>query len=136
MSVEQNKATVLSACLYLSDRNLPALFDLIHEKGSWSVPYRPDRFLYGGYRDKRGICELLTGFLGGFETFSFLVNNITAEGDRVVVEARSSGTGPGTAKYENKYIIFFQLEDGKLHTVREYFDPFQVLAYVEQMPSR
>lgn len=135
MSAQENKEIVLKACQYLSERNLPALFDMIHEDGSWSVPYRSDRFQFGGFRDKAGVCELLTGFLGGFQEFSFTVTSITAEDDRVAIEAKSQGVGPGTARYENVYIIIFFLKDGKLHTVREFFDPFQALAYVEQIPA-
>lgn len=135
MSIEANKALVLKACQYLSDRNLPALFDLIHDDGSWTVPYLPERFAFAGFRDKAGVSELLTSFLGGFHRFSYTVTAITAEGDRVAVEAKSEGEGPGTATYENIYNMIFFIKDGKLHTVREYFDPFRVLAYVEQIPA-
>lgn len=133
MSIEDNKALVLRACQHISDRNLPALFDLIDDKGSWTVPYRADRFEFGGFRDKAGLLALFTQFFGGFDRFSFTVTTITAEDDRVAIEARSSGTGPGSAQYENVYNLIFVVKDGKLHTVREYFDPFQVIAYVEQI---
>lgn len=136
MSSVKNKALVLDAVRHLSDRNLPALSALIHEDGSWSVPFRSDRFTFGGFRDKGGIMELLTAFLGGFESFSFTVDNATAEEDRVVVEARSEGVGPGGARYRNNYLLIFFVRDGRLHTVREYFDPFQVNAYVEQWPAQ
>lgn len=136
MSIEENRAIVLAACKHLNDKNLPALFDLIHEEGSWSVPFRSDRFQFGGFKEKPAVCELLTGFLSAFSEFSFEVLNTTAEGDRVVVEAKSRGVGPGGAKYENNYILIYFIKDGKLHTVREYFDPFQVLAYVEQIPAQ
>ena len=130
-----NKEIVRSALQHLSDRNLPALFDLIHEEGSWSVPYRSDRFPIAGFRDKAGVCELLTGFLGAFSSFSFTVTSLTADEDRVVAEATSQGVGPGGVEYGNRYLMIFFLKDGKLHTVREYFDPFEVNAYLEQLPQ-
>lgn len=133
MSIEANKALVSQALQHVSDRNLPALFDLIHDEGSWSVPYLPDRFQFGGFRDKQGVSDLLTQFLGGFDSFSFTVTAITAEDDRVAVEAKSEGVGPNGAQYENIYNMIFFIKDHKLHTVREYFDPFQVLKYVEQL---
>lgn len=136
MSIEANKRLVLTACKYLGDCDLPALFDLIHEDGSWSIPFRSDRFQFGGFRDKPAFIETLTGFLGGFERFSFEVINITAEEERVIIEAKSSGLGPGDAEYENNYLMIFFVRDGKLHTVREYFDPFNVLAYIEQWPAQ
>ncbi len=129
------QGAVIEVARHLSERNLTELFALLHEDGSWSVPFRGDRFAFGGYRDKPGIMELLTGFLGGFDSFSFTVDNATAEDDRVVIEARSAGVGPGGARYENNYLLIFFVRDGKVHTVREYFDPFQVNAYVEQWPA-
>ena len=133
MSIETNKKLVQQVYDYLSTRNLPALFALIHEEGSWSVPYRPDMFQFAGFRDKQGVSELLTNFLSGFDKFSFKVEIMTAEDDRVAVEARSEGVGPGAARYENVYNMIFIVKDGKLYTVREYFDPFQVVAYVNQI---
>lgn len=135
MTAATNKALVLEAIRHLSERNLPELFSLIHEDGSWSVPFRSDRFAFGGYRDKTGIMELLTGFLGGFDSFAFTVDNATAEDDRVVIEAHSEGVGPGGARYKNNYLLIFFVQDDCLHTVREYFDPFEVNAYVEQWPA-
>ena len=74
-------------------------------------------------------------FLDGFESFSFEITAITAEGDRVAIEAASRGHGPGPARYENVYSMNFVIKDGKIHTVREFFDPFHVLAYVEQLTA-
>jgi ketosteroid isomerase-like protein len=135
MSIESNKALVRKACQCLSDRNLSTLSDLIHPEGSWSVPYRPDMFEYGGPKDKKAEIALLTQFLGGFSSFSLEITGITAEGDRVAVEARSHGEGPGSATYQNVYSITFIIKDGKLHTVREFADPFQLAAYVAQFPK-
>src|SRR3546814_6822461 len=61
----------LRAFELLGKRDLPALFALIHEEGSWSVPFDPARFQFGGFRDKAGVMELLTGFLGGFGKLLF-----------------------------------------------------------------
>ena len=135
MSISENKALVHRAFELLGKRDLPALLALIHEEGSWSVPFDPARFQFGGFRDKAGVMELLTGFLGGFDSFSFTVQNATAEDDRVVVEAVSEAVGPAGVQYRNNYILIVFVRDRKLHTVREYFDPFRVLAYVEQIPS-
>jgi uncharacterized protein len=135
MTTEQNKEIVLKACSYISERNFPELFDLIDENGSWTLPNRPDRFEYGGKNDKAGTKALLEGFLKPFDQFRFDVHSVTAEEDRVVVEATTEGIGPGAAKYNNNYLILFRLRDGKLVEVTEALDPFQVLAYVEQLQS-
>ena len=54
---------------------------------------------------------------------------MTAEDDRVFVQGRSEGEGPGEARYANTYHLLFVIREGKVHTVREFFDPYEVEAY-------
>lgn len=133
MSIEANRALAQRFCQLISERKLDELFALIHDEGSWSIPYRVDRFPFAGHKDKKTAAQMIGGFLAGFSEFSFSADNITIEGDTVAIEARSSGRGPGAARYDNVYHMHAEIRDGKLHTIREYFDPFQVLAYVEQL---
>jgi ketosteroid isomerase-like protein len=133
--IARNKDLVRQICKHLSARDLPAMFDLIHDDGSWSIPYRPDRFQFAGFRTKPELREMLEGFLGIFESFQFEISNMTAEDDRVVIEAKSQAVGPAGVPYQNVYVLVFFIKDGKAHTVREYFDPFQALAFVEQLPT-
>ena len=135
MSTDKNKEIVRNACQCISDRDFPALFDLIDEDGTWTLPNRPDRFAYGGRYDKPGWRNLLEGFLNPFDEFRFDVHTLTAEEDRVVVEATTAGVGPGEAEYNNNYLLMFKLRDGKIYEVTESLDPFQVLVYVEQIPA-
>lgn len=136
MSTENNKKLVLEACKYLNDKNLKSLFALIDDnEGSWSIPFRSDKFAYGGFKNKAAFTEVLTGFLGTFSEFEFIPKSVTAEEDRVIVEADSTGVGTGGAKYKNNYLMIFHMKNDKIHTVREYFDAFAVLDYVAQMQS-
>jgi uncharacterized protein len=133
MSHLDNKTLVLTALRHLSDRDLPALFDLVHENGSWSVPYRSDRFPFGGTWGKEAMREILTSFQSGFDLFAVRVTSATAEEDRVAVEAVAEGEGPDKAVYRNVFSFLVYVKDGKLHTIREFFDPFEIQAYVEQL---
>lgn len=45
---------------------------------------------------------------------------MTAEGDRVAVEAQSYGELKNGKLYENAYHFLFKLRDGKIYNVREY----------------
>jgi uncharacterized protein len=76
---------------------------------------------------------MLSGFLGGFSEFQFSAVNLTAEGNRVAVEAKSNGKGPKQATYQNVYHLYMEIKDGQVHTVREYMDPYQVMAYAAQI---
>jgi len=132
---EANKKIVLEALDHLSNRRLEPLFAMIHEDGTWGIPYREDRFEYAGVHDKAGAVAQLTGFLSAFDSFVYTVEKIVAEGDTVMVSSTSVGVGPGTARYENRYMKSFVIRDGKLFAVREFLDPFAVYAYIEQIPA-
>ncbi len=136
MSAEANKELVQRACSYIDKREFDALMDVLAEDATWELPNRKDRFEYGGPNDKEGTYKLLTGFLTPFDEFSFTVKSLTAEGDRVAVEANSHGVGPGSAEYINNYQMMWTIKDGKVVSVKEALDPFQVLAYVEQVQAQ
>jgi uncharacterized protein len=56
------------------------------------------------------------------------VTGITAEGDRVAVEAQSRGQLKTGARYANAYHWLFVLRDGKIAIAREYNDTAHVNA--------
>ncbi|MBC2667682.1 nuclear transport factor 2 family protein [Novosphingobium piscinae] len=60
-------------------------------------------------------------------TLAFTIDAITAEADRVVIEARSTATLRGGAAYANTYVFVLRLRDGRIASVREHFNPAIVL---------
>ena len=135
MASENNKAVVLLALRHWSDKNLPAFFDLIHDEAAYQLPYLAERFQYGGSHNKADTVAVLTEWRSAFERFALDIICATAEEDRVVVEFTVAAEGPGSAKYRNHVRFAVVVKDGKMHTVHEFFDPFKVLAYVEQVQS-
>ena len=47
---------------------------------------------------------------------------MTAEGERVALEAESHGTHKSGKKYNNHYHFLFRIRDGKIAEIREYAD--------------
>lgn len=134
VSAETNKSVILRAFKAIHERDLPALMACIHDDVSWLLPYRQDRFPAGGMLDKSGVEQLMSNVFPGFTQWEFIVTGITAEDDRVALEATSSGVGPGGAIYKNIYHFAFELQDGLIYSAKEFFDPFEVLAFQEQWP--
>lgn len=132
MSAESNKELVRRFFQFIGDRNVDALSGLLHEEGTWTFPYRTDCFPLAGTKDKAGALEILRGFLGAFTEFRFSIDQLTAEADRVAVDAHSAGIGARGVAYENVYHIHVVIQDGKLHTIRELFDPYQVMTYLQK----
>lgn len=65
-----------------------------------------------------------------FEVFpqglSFSVDAMTAEGERVAVEARSQGRHVSGQMYSNRYHFLFVLRHGRVVLLREYMDTERV----------
>lgn len=135
MSIESNKALVLRACEATGRGDGETLLDCLHEEVTWLVPYRKDRFEHGGTMDKAGVGELIKWFFPKFREFTFEVKNIIAEGDHVAVQARARGVGPGEAVYSNHYHFAYEIKNGKIYSIIEYIDPFELLAYQEQIAA-
>lgn len=81
--------------------------------------------LSGVRRGRQAIVDFLTSavalFVPGTQTFAF--GEITAEGDRAVLEWRVHGTASATGKiYDNQYCGVFVIRDGRICEVREYLD--------------
>jgi ketosteroid isomerase-like protein len=132
MDIEENRQLVLRFCGLLSERKTDKMFALLADDGTWAGVGNPRTFQYGGTRSKAQSVEVIGQFLAGFDEFSFEVLSTTAEGDRVAVEARSSGKGPGAKTYANEYLLHFACEDGKIQRIREFFDQMAVLDYAAQ----
>ncbi|MBB3047208.1 hypothetical protein FHR99_001444 [Litorivivens lipolytica] len=65
-----------------------------------------------------------------FEAFpkglTFTVHGMTAEGDRVAVEAESNGEHVSGKHYRNLYHFLFEMKDGKVLKLKEYMDTEQI----------
>jgi uncharacterized protein len=65
-----------------------------------------------------------------FEVFpdgiQFTLDALTAEGERVAVEAHSRGRHVSGKIYTNEYHFLFEFRDGKLAVLREYMDSERV----------
>jgi ketosteroid isomerase-like protein len=57
---------------------------------------------------------------------TFTIDAMTAEGERVAVEAHSEGQHVSGALYSNEYHFLFLFRDGKLALLKEYMDTERV----------
>lgn len=71
--------------------------------------------------------------------FKLEVVGITAEGDRIAVEAVSNAMIRGGFEYNNKYHLLFTIRDGYIQSFREYLDTqhlAEVLAHIEAVTGK
>ena len=85
------------------------------------------RTLISGTFPKAGILAAAGGIFEAFpEGLRFTIQGLVAEGDRVAVEAESSGLHASGATYTNQYHFLFELRDGRIRRLKEYMDTERV----------
>jgi ketosteroid isomerase-like protein len=76
-----------------------------------------------GEHDKSEIRAMMDGILGAFPNgLNFSVTALTAEGDRVAIEAESRGTHVSGKPYRNQYHFLMRIRDGLVIELKEYLD--------------
>jgi hypothetical protein len=103
--------------------DLDRIADSFTEDATWSL--HGTLPLSGTRRGREAILEFLTnaGALYAPGTQAFTFGDITAEGDRAVLEWQVTGTASATGRpYANDYCGVFVIRDGRIAEVREYLD--------------
>jgi uncharacterized protein len=121
MSTEQNKKLVLELLdAFNTGEIATAVSRLMADDGIWELPARGS---LGYEKTKAEFVEMLGGmtqvFPGGLK---MEIIGVTAEGDRVAVEAESHAQTVIGTPYSNVYHYLFIVRDGKIQYVREYLD--------------
>ena len=124
LAVTTNKAVVRKFLEAFSESRFDDALDLMDDEGTWWVAGSTD---ISGTYTKEGFRELASGVAGGTRGgIRLSPTGITAEGDRVAVEAVSDGETLDGKRYLNQYHFLFEFKNGKFIAVREYMDPMHV----------
>ena len=120
MSIEDNKSIARAFFDALSRGDQKAVLDLYAEDARlWTAGTLP----FSGTRTLAEIGPLMQGILSAFpEGLKFSIKGMTAEGDRVAIEAESFGRHVSGRTYSNQYHFLMVIRDGKLRELKEYFD--------------
>ena len=123
MSTEANKQIAKKLLAELSAGNLDGFFACLTPDATWTVMGKPESFALAGTRDMKQMKELLSGVSGSLEgPLAVTPIAMTAEGNRVAVEAKSSADLKNGRKYRNEYHFLLECRDGKIASVKEYLD--------------
>ena len=120
MSTEDSKRIVLGFFENLNAGNAAAALDALGDSATWWIQ---GNFPLSGTKTKAQFVELL-GELGAAidGALSLRVKGVTAEGDRVAVEAESFAKMKNGKTYQNRYHFLCEVRSGKIQAVREYLD--------------
>lgn len=125
MSAEaENKRQVERFFDYLSNGDVEGFVNMYHPEGSlWTS----GQTLISGEFDRSQISAAGGAIFEAFpEGLVFTIRGMTAEGDKVAVEARSEGLHVSGAHYSNDYHFLFHFRDGMVYQLSEYMDTERV----------
>jgi hypothetical protein len=117
---ERNKALARSFLEAVSRADTDAIVAAYAPDGiCWTAGTMPISGSFGVEQ----IAAASLGVLGAFpKGLAFTLHALTAEGDRVAIEAESRGEHVSGKLYNNKYHFLMRVRDGKIAEWREYMD--------------
>ena len=123
MGAEENKKLVLGFFEDMSSGNVDAFLGAMADNATWWVAGNPKDFPLAGTKTKAEFTQLLGGIGQAMpKGLKITPKGVTAEGNRVAVEAESYGEHANGKIYNNLYHFLVECENGKITAVREYLD--------------
>jgi len=123
MSVEANRRIVLDFLGHYAAGRYSSALAMLADDARWWLPGHPDEFPAAGWADKATVERRLAANLKllphGLE---ITTGAVTAEEDRVAIEAESRATLVNGRLYHNRYHFLFVLRAGRIVAVKEYLD--------------
>jgi ketosteroid isomerase-like protein len=120
MATEDSKKVVMSFLEAMNSGNGAAVMNALADSATWWVA---GSFPLSGTKTKAQFAELLGGMGSKMDGAMRLTpTGVTAEGDRVAVEAESYAKMKNGKTYQNQYHFLFTVRDGKIQAVKEYLD--------------
>ncbi len=120
MSIERNKQVVRDWFAAVNAGDEAAIYAMTAEDFTFLTMARgPERLLYNWNREQfskvpSSMSQVLVA------PIQLKLNEMTAEGERVAVEAETDSMMLSGKRYNNAYHFVFKLRDGKFTEVREY----------------
>jgi uncharacterized protein len=128
MSLDANKRLVREFLDHYAHARYDAALAMLAPDARWWIPGHPQEFPAAGWADKATVERRLAANLKllphGIE---IITGDMTAEGDRVAVEAESKAKLADGTLYHNRYHFLFVVRDGRIHAVKEYLDTLHVV---------
>ena len=129
MGIEQNKRIACELVEGLGSAHEDRAFDHLHDEALWTVMAHPDSFPISGTMTKAEFADHMNRFRDSIPGgISVNVTGVTAEGDRVAVEAESIATMPNGRTLNQVYHFLFEIRNGKIIAAREYIDTAHAVA--------
>jgi hypothetical protein len=132
MSLAENKQTAKTFLEQAFSGHMDAAIAMLTDDVRWWVIGDPAYLRVAGEKNRAQAEKLLRGLARAMpDGMRVEFHGMTAEEDRVAVEAESWGTWQNGRAYHNRYHILVRVRDGSICEIHEYMDTLQVYQTVE-----
>jgi uncharacterized protein len=127
MGNEANRQVIDKLFDRISANDVSGAVGMLTDDCIWHVPGKPKSLALAGPKDKQAITEL-------FKTIAQMMpsglriksKDFICDGDRVAVQAESTGAVVNGRQYDNQYHFVMKIRDGKVAQVIEYCDTLNI----------
>jgi ketosteroid isomerase-like protein len=129
MSLEDNKKIVATFFECFGRKDIDGAMDMMHDDGTWWIGGKKEVFPIAGLKTKLEMKAILDSLVPiSKDGLKIIPTGMTAEGDKVAVEAVSHAEFPSGFIYENEYHFLVTVRDGKVASVKEFLDTMHTAA--------
>ncbi len=131
--LESNKVVVRKFFEHVAAGDVPGLMALYSDAFTlWVAGSLP----FSGVHQRSAIPAMVAGVRSVFpEGLRYVVRSMTAEADRVSVEADVSGRHISGKRYHNQLHYLFVVRGGKIESFKEYFDTMHAADVLCRTPA-
>ncbi len=122
MSAEPNRALVRQFYAHMSALEFDKMFALMTDDATWTVAGKPETFHHAGTSNKAQRAAALANFTKVFTSLHMDLRSLTAEADRVAVEAITRCATHNGLNYVNELLVLIRCRDGKIASIYEHLD--------------
>ena len=123
MSTAENKSVAFKFFECFTSSDIQGVLDTMTEDATWWIAGKKERSPSAGLYSKDKIGRLFHRMVSALEDgLKMTVVSCIAEGNRVAVEVVSAGDLKNGRQYRQEYHMLLEFRDGKIKSVREYFD--------------
>jgi uncharacterized protein len=129
MTLADNKQLVRDFLGHYAAGRYEAALAMLAADAQWWLPGHREEFPAAGWADRATVQRRLASNLKllphGLE---IIIGDMTAEDERVAVEAESKAILVNGRSYHNRYHFLFVIREGRIQIVKEYLDTLHAVA--------
>jgi ketosteroid isomerase-like protein len=123
MDAQENKQIVAEGYRLFQAGEISRLLERFHDDAEWIGPDAEPVPFAGSFHGKAEVARFFAEVGAALQPTRFIVHDIIAENDKVVVTGEATWQVKSTGRsYNNPWVDVFTLRDGKVARVEAYYD--------------